>query len=484
MPSRYPAPPTAAAKDATLTVEDWTARAEHDDHDAQVHLCDLYFGGHGGSFDPQKASTWCHAAAESGDARSMWRMGLLSLAGVGTKRDFDAAAKLCSQAASHDATVPAGFCLAAIAKQRIRAGAPYPANDAAAKPLDDPAPANTLAHWHDLADRGDHAATAHLCDTYSTPEMAPSIHKRTTEWCRRAAGYGDANALRRLGLMRFWGVGMEKSGPGAEALCVEAHARDVAVSSDFCVAAVRAERVLAESEINPSHFAYPAPWPAASELTSVPNALGPDRVLETVHSTASGMRFSCRDLNNWSRYGLQLDGLMFGRPILQFGPQDYAALDAGAADCATAIAPYDKDGSERRQLAEFRAMLPSLQMHQQELARHTADLQAEKQRQAQEDATRNRDFLLVVAALSAPQNQCIDAVRRAWLSRRFSPAARSLEIRSVATNEVDGNTVVSGDARVIANPLDDNVKASTYSCTFDGQSQTIIATSVVPAAAP
>jgi TPR repeat protein len=475
-------PAAAAAQDAPTSVEEWTARAEHGDHAATAHLCDVYFRGLGGAFDPQKAAAWCHAAAEAGDPVGLSRLGLLSLSGVGTNKDIDGAARLCTQAAAHEATEgAAGFCLAAVAKERARTGSPVIAGNTATQPPADPAVGKTIAHWRDLADRGDPAATAHLCETYFDASVGAFEAAHAAEWCRRSAGYGDANAMLRLGLMRFWGVGVERSGPGAESLCVEAHARDAAVSSGFCVAAVKADRAQAEAQFNPSHSAYPQPWPAASELASVPNALGPDRVLETVHGAANGLRFSCRDLIKWSRYGLELDGLMFGQPIAQFDAGDYAALDAGVADCTAAIAPYDQDGSERTHLAAFRQMLPSLRQHQQALARHTAQLGAEKQRQDREDAVRSRDFLLVVAGLSGAQTQCLNAIRRDWLSRRFSPSAHSLEIRSVVTNDVNGNTVVSGEARVIGNQLEEDGSAAAYSCTFDGQSQSITRTSVDPA---
>lgn len=475
-------PATTAAQGAPETVEEWTARAEHGDHRAEAHLCDLYFGDEGSMFDPTKAAAWCHAAGNSGYALGLWRMGLLTLAGVAVPRDLEAAEGLCLEAASHDARVPSGFCLAAIAKERRRASAETASSDAPPKTIPQANAADTkdIAHWRDLADRGDRSATAHLCKSFFDAESGAFNSGLAADWCRRAAGYGDGNAMRRLGLMRFWGVGMEKSSPGAEALCDEAHAHDTLVSSGFCVAAVRAERTRTEAALNPSQFAYPAPWPAASGLASVSSALGPDRMLETMHTGADGLRYNCRELINWSRYGLQLDGLMFGRPIQQFGTADYAALDAGAQDCATALAPYDQDGSQRRLLADFRAMLPSLQKHQQQLARNSADQKTELQRQGREDADRNRDFLLVVAGLSQPQDQCIAAVRRAWLAKRFSPAAHSLEIRSVATDEIDGNVVVTGNARVIGNLMEDDGTPSTYTCTFDGQSQRLLSTSVAP----
>src|SRR5205823_11841096 len=119
----------------------------------------------------------------------------------------------------------------------------------------------------------------------------------------------------------------------ADALCAEAHARDPRLSASFCQAAVAAEHARTAGASAPSRFAYPAAWPAAFDQRLTTDALAPARVLGTLHTTPSGLRYTCRDLGRWARYGEPLDLHAFGRLITQFTASDYAELEAAAQQC-------------------------------------------------------------------------------------------------------------------------------------------------------
>ncbi len=372
------APTVAAAR--SQAPEEWIDRAQRGDGAAAQHLCEFYFDGRSGTFDPAAAVTWCRRAADVGDAGAMQRLGLLTLAGLGVRKDVDAAARLCTQRQSSDPAVSAGFCLAAVAAEIRRDGGSATSVDASGVPRTGPgfnpdaAAAQSVGEWRGLAERGDRIAAARLCAFYFGAYGGGLDPVDAAGWCRRATRYGDASAMRRLGMMRLWGVGMEKDSPQAEALCVAAQSRDPAVSASFCVAAVRQELALAAAETAPSHFAHPAPTPELPDRGTSANTLAHDNAAGSIRTTATGLHFSCRDIIKWSRYetaaGLGVltpETRAFGRLIIEYQERDYTALDRAAANCAAAIAPYDKDGSDRRHLAEFRTMLPLMKARQRDL---------------------------------------------------------------------------------------------------------------------
>jgi hypothetical protein len=419
------APPATA--DWPKALKDWNARAELGDNAAPKQLCELYFDGRGGAFDAAATIAWCRRAAEHGDAAAMQRLGLLSLAGVGVGKDLDAAAKLCAQASPYDPAVSGAFCLAAVAEERQRSGLPALAVTIPAALEAEAISAATVSQWRDQAARGGRDATMRLCEFYFGARGGAFVPRMAADWCRRAARNGDAAALRRLGLMRLWGVGMDKSASQAEALCSEAQARDPTVSALFCVAAIKEERALAAAAAAPSHFAHVGPQSGSLPLADV---AGQDRAIASVRATATGLQFTCRDMLKWSRYEAS-DGLgvltaetrAFGRPLLEYQEQDYAALDRGAAECAAAIAPYDRYGDDRPNLAEFRKMLPLIKARQHELG---------QQRQA-----RRGDV-----------QRCVEALRRS---------------RAVAQQLVP-----------VTGPIDSR-SADAFSCTSAGSSQPVTA---------
>jgi TPR repeat protein len=366
--------------------------------------CEFYFDAGGGRFEAAEAAAACQRAADSGDRPAMHRLGLLSLAGIGVRRDLDAAAKLCSAAAPADAEVSASFCIAAVAAAARREGIPMPSVDRTIARPPDANAAKTIRQWRELADRGDRAATGHLCEAYFGVQLEPFDPTRAAMWCRRAAGYGDARAMLRLGLMRLWGAGVEKDAPQAEALCREAASRDPAVPAVFCIAAARQERARPAAEVS----AQPEAGTAAQQNAGSGGALSrAQKILGTRHSTATGLTYRCSDFTRWSRYetadGLGVltpDFTAFGKRIEQLGPRDYAALDAAAGACAAAVAAYDTDGGERRNLAEFQRMLPLIAARQPDFANQKRERQAEIQR-------------------------CASAISNAWQMHADSPGAAS-----------------------------------------------------------
>lgn len=478
------APAALAAASAAAAPRDATPAARSA---APAEACERDFVAAGGTFDPAKTVAACRRAADAGDPRAMQRLGLLSLAGLGTGKDLDAAAQLCRAAQARDPAVSAGFCLAAVAAERRRHAAGAAAPPAAAE-APTPSMAGRIAQWRERANLGDRDAPARLCETYFGVSGVAFDAVNAARWCRTAAEYGDAHAMQRLGTMRLWGVGVERDVPQAEALCRGAEARDATLSAAYCLAAVHQERELAASISEPQHFSYPAPWQVSPDLGEHPNALAADRILESRHTTAGGLDYSCRDLIRWSRYEAShgLDVVTsamqpFGRSILKYRAEDYTALDRGAEACAVAISPYDEDASERRQLAEFRKLLPVLEQHQRQLAKQTHELEADNLRRTREEQQRANRFFVSVAMLSKPQQECIASIRRGWLARQLSPETRSIEVRTAESHVAGGDTVVSGTARI--SDSDDRTSNTVYSCTFAGQSLTITDKTMLPAAA-
>lgn len=364
-----------SAADWSSAVEAWTARAAKADPAASRHLCELYFDRIAGPFDAPNAAHWCRLAAESGDAAAMLRLGMMSLAGVGTHRDLDAAATLCARAAPLRPAGSAAFCLAAVAVERQRAGEAATATPPPAATTPDAAQAADAEHWRMLAESGSRSMVSRLCTFYFGADGGAFDAVKAAAWCRRAAGYGDADAMRRVGMMRLWNVGIERDSPQAEAICLAAEARQPAVSASFCVAAVREERRLAAAQASPARGYYTGPNPVSLEVERRPDALAEDLALETVHTTDSGLHYNCRDILRWARYetpeGIRIltpDTRAFGRLLVDFQPGDYAALDRAAVSCAAALASHDADGGDRRHLAEFRRMLPLLATAQHRLA--------------------------------------------------------------------------------------------------------------------
>jgi hypothetical protein len=435
--------------------------------------CVRVFDAPPGSFEADKVAGACREESAQ-DARAMQRLGLLTLAGLGVARDAPAAAKLCADANLRDARVSSGFCVAAATAELRRtggvpAGLPGPSGSAAPSP-------DVLAaidRLRQASNQGSRAAAAELCGIYFDARDGGFDPVQTVDWCRRAAGFGDAQALVRIGLMRLWGVGLERSLPEADALCTEAESRDRAVGAAFCLAAVVEERKMVAATFTPPRSMYPAPWPAASDPRLSADALGPDRALEALHTTATGLRYTCRDLIRWSRYGGLIDPNVFGRPIEHFDDRDYASLDAAAAECATAVGPYDTDGSERALLASFRQTLPALRARQTELARATQQHQAEQVDMQREQHEIERRVVVAVSNLSPTQQACIDAIQRSWTGRASGAAFGSLEIRSATTRQVNGNSVVSGEASALSPSAAASRVPYAYSCSFAGSTQTI-----------
>jgi TPR repeat protein len=338
------------------------------DGDSAAAACGRFFDTPQNGADPQAVARSCQAAAAE-DASALLHLGLLTLAGIGTPRDLAGAAGACATARQRDSSVPAGFCLAAVTEEQRRAGdSPAKASHQPASTAVASAMLAKLDALRQASYQGDPTADADLCDLHFEGRIGGFDAQQAADWCRRAAAHGNAPAMIRLGLMHLWGVGVERGLATADALCAEAHARDPRLSASFCQAAVGAEHARMAAASAPSRFASPAAWPAAFDQRLTADALAPDRVMGAPHATPSGLRYTCRDLGRWARYGEPLDLRAFGRLITQFTASDYAELDAAAQQCVADVAPYDTDGYERGLLARFRVMLPELKARQAELS--------------------------------------------------------------------------------------------------------------------
>lgn len=418
-------------------------------------------------FDATKAAAVCKREAP-GSAEAMYRLGLLTLAGLGTPRDLEAAAKLCADAHARDPQVPSGFCIAAAATALQRADAQtddLPAPPAA--PSRDAADAQaTIGQLEQASNQGRTEASADLCGIYFEGRGGRFEPVQVAAWCRRAAAFGDPQALVRVGLMRLWGVGTERSLPGAEALCSQAMGRGHAALAAFCLAAIAEDRKITAATYAPSVSVYPAPFPAAPNRGVASQSLAADRVLETVHTTATGLHYTCRDLGRWGRYGQVLDPLVFGRKIETFTDRDYTALGEAAEACSTAIAAFDPQGGEQALLLSFRQALPELKLRQRELAAATASGRIAQAELTREQAALSRRVVIAVPSLSSPQQTCLNAIQRSWAGRGV--AFGTLEINSARTDSGGKDDVVTGEGQTLTPSAEAISRAYTFSCTVRG----------------
>lgn len=498
-----------AAAELAVKQQDWAAAllawqglARSGVDTAPAQLCRLYFDARQGSFEGATVTDWCRRAASVGDAGGLYRMGLLYLTGLGVPPNIDQAYAFCAAAQvkagpanegpakegpanggqTGDGQVAAKYCLAAIAATKAR--------DASAT-LADLRTSRTGAVGSNPGistgtDTGAKAGVSapDMCERAFIAAGGPFDPAAVVLWCGQAASAGDAEALRRMGLMHLAGLGGPQDLDAAARDCAGANERGQGhVSAAFCLAAVAAERDLLS-------LASQGVGPALDQVTgrplpaTVPDPFAADRVLDQPHRTAGGLDYTCRKLADWARFEapgltiLEPRDKAFGKPILAYGGRDFDDLDRAAAACASAISAIAGNDRLRRNLDDFRTSMADLRTRQ-------ASLQGEHRQSSAEAAQIAHDQQLfareqraqmsevhVVASLATPQEQtCVEEIRRGVAGSLLGEQT-TVEIRNSRRSGDNGNYVVRGEARVMettGGTWQELQGFSPYTCSFVGR---------------
>jgi TPR repeat protein len=188
-----------------------------------------------------------------------------------------------------------------------------------------------LADWHELYIKGDPDAPGQLCRLYFDGRQGEFAAARVVDWCRQAAGKGDADGLYRMGLLYLVGLGVGQDVDQAQALCAAAVQRGKPVPAGFCLAAARAEKAQAARETLQLPAA-PAPAPAMAAQPGGSPAQQCDRAFTATPFDTPAAAAACGkaagDGDAEARYRLGLMRLL-GVP----GPRD---LDLAEDDCRSA----------------------------------------------------------------------------------------------------------------------------------------------------
>jgi TPR repeat protein len=104
-----------------------------------------------------------------------------------------------------------------------------------------------VSAWQKLAISGVESAPAQLCRLYFDARTGSFEEATVSDWCRRAAGIGDADGLYRMGLLYLIGLGVPKNPDQAYAFCAAAQLRNVQVPAKFCLASIAEDQARAAS---------------------------------------------------------------------------------------------------------------------------------------------------------------------------------------------------------------------------------------------
>jgi TPR repeat protein len=197
--------------------------------------------------------------------------------------------------------------------------------------------ATALPAWQKLARSGADAAPAQLCRLYFDARQEKFDAAIVTDWCRQAAGVGDADGLYRLGLLYLVGLGVPKNIDQAEGFCAAAQDRDAKVPAKFCLAAIAAEQVRA-ARTTLANIGDRSTSPASSTAAS---ADGSPRDMCERAFVAIGTTFDVTAVMNWCGEAARGDdpGALERTGLMHLaglgGSRD---LDLAQRDCANAKA--------------------------------------------------------------------------------------------------------------------------------------------------
>jgi TPR repeat protein len=456
-----------AQQDWPRALSTWHDLYIHGNSEAPAQLCRMYFEGRQGRFDIGQAIRWCRLASADNPG-GLYRMGLLYLVGLGVGRDIDRAGVMCAAARSgeNDPEIAPGFCLAVVAQEKNRASSG--ALREAQVPQRGKADAAAQAH-----------APAHQCYLSFADDTAAFDPAVALSWCGQAAAAGDAGALYRLGLMSLMGVGETRNLALAELDCKNAEARSGGdISAAFCVAAARQLRLSTESLSLGRELSNIDIDPLTNQPLpkTVVDPYLVDRLLDAPHKTTTGLEYTCRGMQQWALFDapglviLNPRDKLFGRNIVAYRPDDFAALDQGAEQCIKAIAPADPRGTLHHNLTVFRRSLASLAARRDALLDEQLLTRAEASQIELENVIDKASVVILPSLFLTPhEGACMAEIRRLWAARAAAAKKHNtLEILASARIVKDGNYVVRGHAREVEiNNGHRNLKGSdTFTCTF------------------
>lgn len=212
--------------------------------------------------------------------------------------------------------------------------------------------AAALPAWQKLAISGVDVAPAQLCRLYFDGRGGSFEEATVSDWCRRAAGIGDADGLYRMGLLYLIGLGVPKNIDQAYAFCAAAQLRDVQVPAKFCLASIAEDQARAASATLADTRNRRALSPPAGHPTT---GLSPRDMCDRAF-VAIGTVFDPLAVTHWcgeaARAGdpnaLQRMGLMH---LAGLGlPRD---LDAAERECLSAKQRSQRDVDHRHVSAAF-----------------------------------------------------------------------------------------------------------------------------------
>ncbi len=224
-----------------------------------------------------------------------------------------------------------------------------------------------------------------------------------------------------------------------------------------------------------------------------------DRVLDAQHRTPTGLTYTCRLLTQWALFEgsgqsiLQPQDELYGRPIVDYRPADFAALDQAAENCAKEVAPLisdvmpvKADESLLQNFADFRKSLPRLRARQAELQAVRREKHQEAALMGQVDRDYRTGRVLAPDNATAQESVCLERVSQAWRASGQNNGRRTLELRDSRLDTENGRFVARGTATVVdVNSAAHNViSASSFSCTFDQTSSRVANFQLTPGFAP
>ena len=198
--------------------------------------------------------------------------------------------------------------------------------------------ASALEAWQDLASKGVDAAPGQLCRLYFDARQGSFDAGTVADWCRRAAGTGDAGGLYRMGLLYLTGVGVAKDDAQAYAFCAAAQNRDVHVPAAFCLASVAAAQAR-DAHATLADVAPRRPADPTAGSTATRQAAATAGALCERAFVAAGIAFDAGSVVTWCSAAAQAGDMhAFERlGLIELlglsGPRDVTAADS---DCTIA----------------------------------------------------------------------------------------------------------------------------------------------------
>ena len=166
--------------------------AEQGDAKSQFKLGMMYDEGQGMAQDYAEAMKWFRKAAEQGDVSAQIYLGLMYSGGLGVAKDYAETVKWYRKAAEQGDANAQGIL-----------GAMYSAGLGVAQDY-----AEAMKWYRKAAEQGDASAQGILGSMYAEGQGVAQDYAEAMKWYRKAAEQGDANAQFNLGLMHAEGQGV------------------------------------------------------------------------------------------------------------------------------------------------------------------------------------------------------------------------------------------------------------------------------------